>query len=179
MSPYGITKQAFEHYLKHFYSAYGLSYLSLRFANLYGPRQQVTKPAGEGNVISLFLDKLLVTGEPLTIFGDGQASRDFVFIDDAVAAILTGLDQDITGSVNVSTGRGISVNELVAELLKIHREDHAINYLPFRTGEVLHSVISPASAKTELKWRPKTSFKRGLRKTYDWYKQEFSSKDKV
>jgi len=174
LSPYGVAKQSFEWYLEHFYQQHGLQYVSLRFSNLFGPRQQVAKPMGEGNVISLFLDRVLVTGEPLTIFGDGTSSRDFLYVDDAVDAILRSLDQPVTGIINVGTGKATTVNSLYEQVTELHGSAHPIKHEPYRKGEVLHSVIHPGSAKKLLNWKPKVSFKKGLKRTYAWYKQHFT-----
>lgn len=174
LSPYGVAKQSFEWYLDHFHKHHGLQYVSLRFSNLFGPRQQVTKPMGEGNVISLFLDRMLVTGEPLTIFGDGSSSRDFLYVDDAIDAILRSLDQNFVGVVNVGTGKATTVKDLYDTLTKIHGKEHPVIHEPYRKGEVMHSVIHPGTAKKLLNWKPKVSLKRGLKRTYAWYKEHFT-----
>lgn len=174
LSPYGITKQSFEWYLSHVANEHGLTAVVLRFSNLYGPRQQVTKPLGEGGVIPLFLDRLLVTGEPLVIYGDGSATRDFLYIDDAVAALLKAIDSPVSGVVNVASGEAISVRGLVDLLLKIHGQDHPVVSAPYRPGEVEHSQLDPRAAKDFLHWQPQTTLAEGLQKTYAWYKQAFA-----
>lgn len=175
LSPYGLSKQAFEHYLESAYNTQGISYVSLRFANLYGPRQQVTKPMGEGNVISLFLDKLLVTGEPFTVFGDGSATRDYVFVQDAVDALIGAAQFAGSGTINVGSGKETSVNDLIEFLKKIHGVDHSIVYAPFRVGEVYRSVLDPESAREMLGWEARVSFRDGLQQTYDWYRKTFGT----
>jgi UDP-glucose 4-epimerase len=179
LSPYGVAKQSFEWYLAHFHKQHGLEYVSLRFSNLFGPRQQVTKPMGEGNVISLFLDRLLVTGEPLTIFGDGTSTRDFLYVDDAIDVILRALDKDYVGVVNVGTGKATSVNDLYASLTELHGQEHPVIHEPYRKGEVMHSVIHPGTAKKLLGWKPKVAFKKGLKTTYAWYKEHFGGTTKM
>ncbi len=176
LSPYGVAKQSFEWYLQYFYESHGVQYVSLRFANLFGPRQQVVKPVGEGNVISLFLDKLLVTGEPMTIFGDGTSSRDFLYVDDAVEAVLRAIDRPVMGVINVGTGKATTVQGLYESLCALHGKEHPVIHEPYRKGEVMHSVISAASAKKLLDWRPKVSFAQGLKATYTWYKDEFGTR---
>ncbi|MFZ2681578.1 MAG: NAD-dependent epimerase/dehydratase family protein [Patescibacteria group bacterium] len=173
LSPYGVAKQSFERYLHYFKQQHGLDYVSLRFSNLFGARQQVTKPVGEGNVISLFLDRMLVTGEPITIFGDGTSSRDFLYIDDAIQAILKSFDQPFVGAVNVGTGKATTVTGLYAALTEIHGSIHPVINLPYRKGEVMHSVIHPGTAKKLLNWQAKVPFKTGLEQTYAWYKDYF------
>ncbi len=174
LSPYGVAKQSFEWYLEHFYKEHDLKYVSLRFSNLFGPRQQVTKPMGEGNVISLFLDRVLVTGEPITIFGDGSSSRDFLYVDDAVDVILKALDQPYVGVVNVGTGKATTVQGLYDLVSEMHGTTHPVLHEPYRKGEVMHSIIHPGSAKKLLGWKPKVSFKKGLKRTYAWYKEHFT-----
>lgn len=174
LSPYGITKQSFEWYLSHVAIEHGLTAVVLRFSNLYGPRQQVTKPLGEGGVIPLFLDRLLVTGEPLVIYGDGSSTRDFLYIDDAVAALLKAIDSPTSGIVNVASGEAISVHGLVDLLLKIHGQEHPLVNAPYRPGEVEHSQLDPSAAKEFLHWQPRVTLAEGLQKTYDWYKETFT-----
>ncbi len=173
LSPYGITKQVFEWYLEQAAKNFGFSFAALRFSNLYGPRQQVTKPAGEGSVIAQFLDRLLVTGEPFTIFGDGTATRDFLYIADAVDALKQTITTGAEGIVNVASGQATSVNELIQLLFKLHGHEHPLRYEPYREGEVLHSVLDPSAAKLLLAWQPHTSFEAGLKTTYAWYKETF------
>jgi UDP-glucose 4-epimerase len=176
LSPYGIGKLTFERYLELFAEKGHFKSVSLRFANLYGPRQQILKPANEGAVIPIFLDRLLVTKEPITVFGEGDSLRDFVFVEDAVDAIVKAIDvPESYLSVNIGTGEGTSVNDLLSHLFAIHGNDHPIERLPFRTGEVKDSVLSYKKAKKILGWKPKTAFKDGLKKTYDWYKKHFGS----
>ncbi len=174
LSPYGIGKQTFEHYLQSAAKTEGVSCISLRFSNLYGARQQVAKPMGEGNVISLFLDKLLVTGEPFTIFGDGSAGRDFLHVGDAVEALVQAAQSSLSGTINVGSGQEVTVRELVDELLKIHGKEHPFVFASERAGEVYKSVLDPSSAQELLGWKMRTSFQDGLQKTYDWYKATFS-----
>lgn len=175
LSPYGITKQSYEWYLAQAAEQHGVTVVTLRFSNLYGPRQQVTKPMGEGGVVPLFLEKLLVTHEPLTVFGDGQATRDFLYIDDVIVAFLRTLEVNDSGTVNVASGQSISVNGLIELLLKIHGQQHAVNREPYRQGEVEHSHLDPAEAKKFLGWQPSVSLAEGLRRTYEWYQQTFAS----
>ena len=175
LSPYGVAKLAFEQYLEHFWQLNGLSFVSLRFANLFGPRQQVVGPKREGGAIPQFLDRLLVTGEPIVTFGDGSPSRDYVYIDDAVEAVLRALDKDVTGVVNIGTGKGTSLSQLLKKLLALHGDEHPIEHRPFRSGEVKHSVLDASSAKKLLGWKPRVSFDEGLRRTYEWYREHFGT----
>jgi UDP-glucose 4-epimerase len=173
LSPYGIGKQAFEYYLASAKRTHDLPWVSVRFANLYGSRQQVAKPIGEGNVISLFLEKLLVTGEPFTVFGDGSASRDYLHVSDAVAILVKAAASPFSGIVNAGTGSEITIQELIDALLKIHGTDHPFLFAPERRGEVRRSSIDPASAKAVLAWEARVTFEDGLKETYAWYKTTF------
>lgn len=171
-TPYGVSKQMFEYYLEQFWQQYGLPYVSLRFANIYGPRQQATRSGAEGNVISIFLSRLL-SKDPMVIFGDGTASRDYVYVHDAVDAFVRALDTEYVGPVNVSTGKETSVRNLYDALMKIHGEEHPLRHEPFRHGETARSVLANDSAKQHLGWQPKTSLDDGLRATYGWFMETF------
>lgn len=173
LSPYGIGKQAFEHYLHSAEAVHGMPWVSVRFSNLYGPRQQVAKPIGEGNVISLFLDKLLVTGEPFTVFGDGTASRDYLHVNDAAHVLEKAAAGSVSGVVNAGTGSEVTVNELIAELFRLHGSEHPIVFAPNRPGEVYRSIIDPTSARELLGWQPVVPMSEGLKETYAWYKATF------
>ncbi len=174
MSPYGIAKQAGEYLLAGYAKESGLASMSLRFANLYGPRQQVMKPMGEGNVLALFLERLLVTGEPFTVFGDGKATRDYVYADDAVWALLLAAEKEATGVVNIASEKEVSLHELIQELFRIHGATHPLRYLPERPGEVRRSVLDATSAKDILGWQAKTPFAQGLAHMYAWYRDIFA-----
>jgi len=171
-TPYGVSKQVFEYYLAAYYKMYGLPYVALRFANIYGPRQQASKLGEEGNVISIFLNRLLM-GEPVTIYGDGSATRDYLYVEDAVQAFIAAIEADYVGKVNVSTTEETSVVELFAKLGAIHGQEHLANYKPFRAGETKRSVLDNTSAKEFLGWEPKTGLDSGLKRTYDWFMATF------
>lgn len=167
LSPYGVGKQSFEWYMEQQYQAHGLPYLSLRLSNLYGPRQQLSS-VGEGNVVSTFLNHLM-GGTPITIFGDGSASRDYLYATDAVAAFVRAMSSDFSGVVNVGTGQETTVRELFDTLIAIHGKDHPLVHEPFRNGEVTRSVLSYDSARDLLGWEPKMSLRNGLEETYRWF----------
>lgn len=173
ISPYGVAKQMFEYYLQSFYQTRGMPYVALRFSNIFGPRQMM-HDEGEGSVMAIFLSRLL-TGDPVTIFGDGSATRDFVFVKDAVRAFLHALDSDHVGVVNISTGREVSVQELWDALQEIHGAEHRVLYAPDRPGEITRSVLARDLAREKLGWEPQTSFEEGLRETYNWFMDEFGS----
>ncbi len=171
LSPYGVAKFTVEHYLSSFREHHGLTSLTLRFSNFYGPRQQL-KATGEGNVMATYMGRIL-QGEPLVIFGDGSTTRDYVFVSDAVRAITLAVDSTATGIVNVGTGVGITVQTVYDTLVEIHGSQHPLTYEPTRKGEVIHSVIDASSAKSVLGWESKVSFAEGMKEMYDWFMKTF------
>lgn len=173
-TPYGISKLMFECYLEQCYQQHGLSYVALRFANVYGPRQQVTS-GGEGSVISTFLSRFR-SGEAVVVYGDGTASRDYVFVADAVNAFVRALTTPYVGPVNIGTGKETSVRQLYDLLMKIHGQPHRLRHEPSRPGETIRSVLSNDSAKTYLQWEPQTSLETGLQETYSWFMDVFGQR---
>ena len=169
LSPYGIAKQSFEHYLRHYSEHRGVSGLALRFANIYGPRQQ--EVGGYAGVMPVFISRLL-SDKPVTIFGDGSSTRDYVFVDDAVDAFVAAMNSDETGVMNISTGQEVSVLDLWHALRDIHGEEHEAEHAPARPGEVQRSHLSADKAKERLGWKAKTAIKDGLQKTYEWFKKQ-------
>jgi UDP-glucose 4-epimerase len=167
VSPYGVAKLATEKYL-HFYRAeYGIDYVALRYANVYGPRQN---PHGEAGVVAIFCGRIFA-GQPVTIFGDGEQTRDYVFVGDVVRANLAALNANESGAFNIGTGVETSVNRLYRELASAAGIDREPNYAPRRAGEQSRSVISPARAADRLKWRPEMTLADGLKATFNYFKQ--------
>ncbi len=171
LSPYGVAKFAFEHYLVGVAARSGMKTIALRFANIFGPRQQL-KSSGEGNVMAVYLARIL-SGNPVTIFGDGSATRDYVYVRDAVSAILAAIDSDAEGIVNIGTGQGITVQTVYDTIMEIHGSQHPLLYEPFRKGEVLHSVIDPVTGYDVLGWKARVSFQQGMQEMYDWFMETF------
>jgi UDP-glucose 4-epimerase len=169
ISPYGISKQSFEYYLDLYRQHFGVPTVSLRFSNVYGPRQL---SAGEASVIAIFLERLR-TGALATIFGDGSTTRDYLFVRDAVEAFVKALTSDFVGTVNIATGEETSVLGLWNLLKEIHGTDHPLEFQPFRAGEVQRSVLSAQTARTAIGWEPKRALRDGLKETYDWYMATF------
>jgi UDP-glucose 4-epimerase len=158
LAPYGQAKLAAEGYLRLLGDLYGVRATSVRFANVYGPRQD---PLGEGGVCAIFCGAA-VSGSPVTIFGDGEQTRDFVYVGDVVDACLQAAVGAGFGPFNIGTGVETSVNALAAELgVEATRE-------PERPGEVRRSCLDPARAASELGWRPTTTLERGLELTLEW-----------
>lgn len=176
LSPYGISKLASEYYLYYFARVHGLPYISLRYGNVYGPRQD---PYGEAGVVAIFAQKML-TGETPTVYGDGEQLRDYVYVEDVVQAnllavqkILNGIDPAAVRSIddlayNIGTGRGISVNELFRLLKEATGFQGEANYGSERAGELKRIFLDPEKAGRELGWRPKVPLEEGLRHTVEY-----------
>jgi UDP-glucose 4-epimerase len=161
ISPYGISKLAGEEYLAGWNRLFGSGHVALRFANVYGPRQEASL---EGGVISIFLERL-AAGEPATIFGDGEQARDFIFVGDVVAAVLAAVGH--SGVFNVGTGVETSVNELHAACRRVTGVDLEAVHAAARAGEISRSVVDPALAERELGWRAEQPLEEGLRLTWE------------
>lgn len=165
-SPYGISKLTGEHYLAYFEQVSGLQYVSLRFANVYGPRQD---PEGEAGVIAIFTQKLL-GGEQPVINGNGRQTRDFVFVEDVAEAILAVMGKEVRGTYNVGTGVETSVNDLFQMLADLVRPGCKPVHGPAKKGEQARSVIDSAKLRREFGWEPRISLKEGLTRTVDYFK---------
>lgn len=166
---YGVSKLAVEYYLETYRKLYGLDYIALRYANVYGPRQN---GVGEGGVIAVFTEKA-IGGQPLLVYGDGEQTRDFVFVQDVAAANLaaaTALGNPLgigARIINIGSGRETSINQLVAVLSRILKSNLKISRgapIP----EVRQICLDTGLAKKELQWMPSTTLEVGLAKTVDW-----------
>ncbi len=166
-NPYGISKCTVEHYLRVYKEISKINYTVLRFANVYGPRQD---SAGEGGVVAIFADKIL-KGERPHIFGNGEQTRDFVYVKDVAFAGIAALHRGDGGVFNISTGEGISVNRLFRELLEITGSRLEPVYKLPRPGDITHSYLANRSACTTLDWRPRYSLADGLRETVAFYRR--------
>jgi UDP-glucose 4-epimerase len=164
LSAYGQSKFAAEGYLALYERLYGLSGVSLRLGNVYGPRQD---PLGEAGVIAIFCGLLKEGGRP-KVFGNGKQTRDYIYVGDVVSAALAAADSDVTGPINIGTGRETDVLELVEALGKLSgREDFEPEFAPPRTGEVQRIAIDAARAERELGWSAEMGLDEGLRITLD------------
>jgi UDP-glucose 4-epimerase len=161
LSPYGTAKLAAEEYLATWNRLYGSSHVALRFANVYGPRQLAKL---EGGVVAIFMDRLRA-GEGVTIFGDGEQTRDFVYVGDVVEAVLAAGGQE-AGTFNVGTGVETSVNGLFEACRAVAGVAAEAAHAPARAGDVRRSVIDVALAAETLGWRPATALAEGLRLTW-------------
>src|SRR3954453_23205725 len=163
LSPYGNSKFCAESYSALFRRLHGLSTVSLRYGNVYGPRQD---PLGEAGVIAIFCGKLLEGGRP-TIYGDGTQTRDYDYVGDVVSANLAAIETDTPGPYNVGTGVETSVLELVEVLREVGGagEEFQPEFAPERAGEVQRIAIDPGRAREELGWQPQVQLREGLERT--------------
>jgi UDP-glucose 4-epimerase len=169
-SPYGVTKLAGEQYLFYYHRVHGLDYAALRYSNVYGPRQD---PHGEAGVVAIFSTKL-IQGAPLAVFGDGEQTRDYVFVGDVVRANMILSDAKFARSnrlderaFNVGTGEETSVNRLAEVLMQAAGKQVEVRHAEARSGELRHSSLDTTKLR-QLGWRPETPLQDGLRQTYEW-----------
>lgn len=173
ISPYAVAKLASEHYMVSFFRCYGLETVCLRYFNIFGPRQDPSSPYS--GVLAKFITQML-KGEQPTIFGDGEQSRDFTYIDNAVEANLLACKADrlkAAGEVfNVATGRRVTLNETFRALQPLTSYSGQPKYGPARGGDVKHSLADVSKAEAGLGYRPTVDFEEGLRRTVEWYRKE-------
>ena len=171
LSPYGLSKSVGELYARYFYDVHGLETVSLRYFNVFGPRQSLNPESQYSGVISVFLDRLSDNLSP-TIFGDGEQTRDFVFVDDVVEANMLALTRkQASGEVlNIGSGRSVSINQ-VAETLKIilNKGDLKNNYVKPRPSDIRDSCADISKAQTVLGYRPRVAFDQATRRLAEWY----------
>jgi UDP-glucose 4-epimerase len=163
-SPYGASKIAAEHYLETYEALYGLEWTSLALANVYGPRQD---PAGEAGVVAIFTEQML-GGQTPVIFGDGEQTRDFVYVDDVVHAFVLAADKAGGTRLNIGTGQRTSVNRLYQAVAAAAGYGEDPVYAPERPGELRHNAVDPSLAADVLGWRPWTNLEAGLETTIAW-----------
>ena len=168
-SPYGITKMPTEHYLRVYHELYGMDATIFRFANVYGERQG---EKGEGGVVSIFC-KLLSQRQGITVFGDGNQTRDFVYVGDIAQAIIRALPLKGCHTMNVSTGQETSINDLIRSFEKAVGYTVPVQYTAPRTGDILRSVLSNEALKRDLGFVPAMDLEEGIRRTYDWYRSQW------
>ena len=167
ISPYGIAKYSIEMYLEFFAREYGLKYTVLRYANVYGPRQD---PYGEAGVVAIFTERML-RGEEVHIFGDGEYVRDYVYVDDVFSANLLAMEKGDNEVFNIGTGRGTTVNQLFKLLKEITGYDKEPVYKPPRKGDVRKSILDYTKAKEKLGWEPKIPLEEGLKLTVEYFRK--------
>ena len=167
VSPYGIGKLTSEQYLYFYKKSYGLKYAVLRYANVYGPRQD---PFGEAGVVAIFSKKLLTNSQPI-INGNGMQTRDYVFVDDVVDANMIVINDNVEDIFNVGTGKETSVNTLFDHLKNITDPGIKATYGPAKKGEILRSVLDPAKLMKRLDWEPRIDLEDGLRRTVEFFRE--------
>jgi UDP-glucose 4-epimerase len=167
-SPYGITKLLGDKYLQFYQATHGIPFVSLRYANVYGPRQN---PHGEAGVVAIFVTKFLEGDQPL-INGDGLQTRDYIFVEDVVRANLLALQDKVQGIYNIGTGVETNVVEIYRALGKILGIGKPPQHGPAKEGEQRRSVISSAKIEQAFGWKPEYDFESGMEKTAQWFREQ-------
>ena len=166
LSPYGVAKLSVEHYIKAYSALYGLKYTILRYANVYGPRQDVN---GEAGVVAIFIGRMSQNKE-FFIFGDGKQLRDYVYVKDVVSANIKSLTKGNNEVINIGTNKTTSVTKLAQELSKVIGYSNKPIFKPKRNGELFKSFLNISKAKKVLGWEPKVSIVEGLKNTVEYFK---------
>jgi len=173
ISPYAVAKLTGEYYMTSFWRCYGLETVSLRYFNIFGPRQDPTSPYS--GVLAKFITQML-KGEQPVVFGDGQQSRDFTYVENVVNANLLACQApagEVAGRVfNIATGTHIDLNETFRVLKKLTRYSGDLKYEPERAGDVKHSLADLSLAKKHLGYAPTVGFEEGLQRTIEWYRSQ-------
>jgi UDP-glucose 4-epimerase len=167
LSPYGITKLCTEKYLFYYEQQYDIQWVALRYANVYGPRQN---PHGEAGVVAIFTERMLDGKQPV-IFGDGEQTRDYVFVGDVVQANVKALGYDGSGIFNVGTARETSVNELFGMIRDRIDDRFDEEHAEGKPGEQRRSILSYEFSQKELGWAPQVSIEDGLTETVEWFRK--------
>lgn len=171
LSPYGTSKFSFEQYLGTFKRTFGLEFTVLRYANIYGPRQDFY--AEEGRVVAIFASRMLER-KPVTIDGDGEQARDMLHVGDAATANLAALERGDGEIFHVSTGVPVSVNDLFRKLAILTDYKIAPNHGPRRKGDVYRIALNNTRARRDLGWEPRVSLEEGLSLTVDYFREQVS-----
>ncbi|ATB33345.1 SDR family oxidoreductase [Melittangium boletus] len=168
ISPYGVSKASGELYLNYYKAQYGMKYVALRYANVYGPRQN---PHGEAGVVSIFCTRLLA-GQDCTIYGEGKQTRDFVYVEDVARANLLAAEADYSGPINIGTGVETDINRLFSLLAQSAGVSKSPGHAPGRPGEQMRSCIDNRRAQEVLGWRPTVELAEGARRTVEYFRRE-------
>ena len=174
LSPYGTSKYAFEQYLGTFHRTFGLRYTALRYANIYGARQDFF--AEEGRVVAIFASRML-EGKPVTIDGDGNQSRDMLHVGDVATANLAALERGDGGVYHISSAIPVTVNDLFRKLALLTEYKHEPRFGPARKGDVYRIALDNQRAAGELGWRPQVTLEDGLQLTVDYFREQISRLD--
>lgn len=168
LAPYGVAKISCELYLNYYHKVHHLPYAALRFGNVFGPRQN---PDGEAGVVAIFAKKLLA-GEAPTIHGDGEQTRDYVYVGDVARSVLLALDSDVVDVFNVGTGVETSVNRIADSLVRAMNTDLRPVHGPGKPGEVRRSSLAIDRIRGALGWEPLVSLDEGIRDTVDFFRRQ-------
>jgi UDP-glucose 4-epimerase len=166
-SPYGLAKAVSEQYLDWYHRFYGIGFTALRYGNVYGPRQN---PHGEAGVVAIFCARIL-DHKPLTIYGDGGQTRDYVYVDDVVAANVLALSARLQGGFNVGTGKETDVRQLAGALLRAAPHEVDVVHAAPRAGEQRRSVVDPQKLRAA-GWSSSVDVEEGLARTFRWFLQQ-------
>jgi len=164
ISDYGSSKLALEHYLNAYQARGLIEYAALRFANVYGPRQ---RSDGEGGVVAIFTDRMLA-GKPVTVFGDGNKTRDYIYVGDVVDATIRAASGPTGVVANLGWGREVSDLELFREVAAATRYSREPTFAPDRPGDIAHSCLDPALARRTWDWKPTVALRDGVRRVVEW-----------
>lgn len=167
---YGATKLAGEALVNAYVGNYGLSTAVLRYFNVYGPRMRAGPYSG---VIRKFTEAILAD-KPITIFGDGEQTRDFIYVEDVARANLAALESGATGTYNIGTGEPIRIADLAHALMNVAGKEVPIKYAPPRPGDIRHSYADISKARKELGWSPETRLEEGLKRTIEFIRRSLS-----
>ena len=168
VSPYGVAKKKLNDFIKLMLQEKNMSYSILNLANVYGPRQD---PHGEAGVMSIFTGRMLNNETPI-VYGDGNQTRDYIFVTDVVSALIKSSKTDDNLFLNIGTSKETSVNELVSIIRSITSWEGEPDYKPQREGELLRSVLNNEKAKKSLNWEPEYNLNRGIEELVNWFKNE-------
>lgn len=173
-SPYGISKLSVEYYLAYYARTHGLDTVTLRYANVYGPRQD---PHGEAGVVAIFCQRLL-DSRPITVYGTGRQTRDYVFVTDVAAANVLAANAALPAvkrlddrAINIGTAIETSVLDLAESLQRASKVSVPVEFAPKREGEQQRSAIKVDKAARLLGWKPKVNLEAGLAETYNWFRK--------
>ena len=168
ISPYGVAKLSVEKYLHFYKEIYRVPYVALRYSNIYGPRQN---PKGDSGVVAIFSQRLL-SNHSLTTYGDGNQTRDYLFVEDAVRAALLAWQSESYGAFNIGTGKETDVNQLYHLIKSKCNSKSKVQYAPFRAGEQRRSCIDSSKARKLLDWKPRFDLDSGLDLTLKYYAEK-------
>ena len=165
ISPYAVAKLSVERYLISYSRLYGISFIFLRFGNIYGPRQN---PNGEAGVVAIFIKKM-INNQTVVVHGSGKQTKDYIFIEDAIDASTRLFERKKTGIYNIATGKESSVLCILKSLKKNINSDVNVNHVPMPSCGFERGCLSIVKIKRELKWQPKYNLDCGLKKTIEWF----------